>query len=277
MIRSFLLLFLCLAPAISSAKITRDTTHSFPVSGHPTILVDIFGGGIEVNIEPNSDSVYITLHQTFRTNDETEIPDILKDFEITIDEREGEIVVAAKRRRQGGLFSGWSNKNRASFSATVSCPPEVNLNLDTSGGSIRVSGFVEGDLRADTSGGSISVTGGTGYLNLDTSGGSISVDEAHGRIRADTSGGRISIGYVGPDVSKVNADTSGGGISIGLDPEGSYDLLADTSGGNVSVSDLEIQASKMSRTHVRGQINGGGTSVRADTSGGSILISAATR
>ena len=82
---------------------------------------------------------------------------------------------------------------------------------------------------------------------------------------------------MGPDVTKVNTDTSGGSIRIGLDPSGSYDLLADTSGGGISISELEIAASKMSRNHVKGKINGGGASVRADTSGGHITISAALR
>lgn len=278
MTRNFLLLaaFLLIS-SLGFARIDRDAEYSFAVSDDSKIRVDIFGGSIKVEVVPGAETAEITLHQEFRTDDESEIAEILEDFEMKVEQSDHFIEVAVKPKRQGGIFGSWSKNNRVRFSATVTCPADVNLDLDTSGGNITVAGFVEGDLRADTSGGNIRVTGGTGYLNLDTSGGAIEVDEVHGRVRADTSGGRIAIAYVGPDASNVNADTSGGSIKIGLDPEGSYNLKADTSGGGVSLSDLEINASKMSRNHISGEINGGGTPVRADTSGGSIRISAAMR
>ncbi len=280
MLRSVLLpslALLVLTPAAGLAKIKRDVDRSFPVSAGSEIQVDISGGSIEVEIVPG-DTAALTLHQTFKTNDESEIADILEDYDITFEQRGKQIVLAVKRDRSGGggWFSGWGGSN-ASFSVSVSCPTFVHLNLDTSGGSIRVDGLVEGDLVADTSGGSIKVTGGSGDLNLDTSGGSISVEQVLGKVRADTSGGSIRIDYVGPKASDVNADTSGGGIRIGLDPQGGYDINADTSGGSVSINDLSLTPRKMSRTHVEGKVNAGGARVRADTSGGSITIFAASR
>ncbi len=266
---------LLLTPALSHAKIKRDVDRTFPVTTSSEIEIDISGGSIEVEIVPG-DEATLTLHQTFKTNDESDIPDILADYEITFDQEGNDIDLKVRRDKSGGgWFSSWKN-NRASFSVSITCPDYVDLNLDTSGGSIRVKGAVSGDLLADTSGGSIKVTGGSGDLNLDTSGGSITVEHATGKLRADTSGGSIRIGYVGPNVEDVNADTSGGSIRIGLDPRGNYDLLADTSGGSVSLNDLAITPRKMTRTHVEGRINDGGARVRADTSGGSITISAVT-
>ncbi|GAB5561707.1 MAG: hypothetical protein SynsKO_33540 [Synoicihabitans sp.] len=270
------LLSLCLIPALVGAAITRNVEKSFPASTGDEIVIDISGGNIEVEIVPGSDQAEITLHQRFKTNDESEIAEVLEQFEITFEKRGDNIVLAVKPERSGGFFSRWISSSDVKFSATLNCPADVDLSLDTSGGRISVAGFVEGNLHADTSGGSIVVTGGSGTFNLDTSGGSITVDEIHGSVRADTSGGSIAIDYVGPEARKVNADTSGGSIRIGLDATGRYDLVADTSGGRVSVSDLEIAAAKISRTHVRGEINGGGASVRADTSGGSIYITATT-
>lgn len=266
---------LLLTPALTHAKIKRDVDRTFPVTASSEIEIDISGGSIEVEIVPG-DQATITLHQTFKTNDEADIAEILADYEITFEQEGDEIDLKVRRAKGsgGGWFSSWK-KNRAGFSVSITCPDYVNLELDTSGGSIRVKGAVSGDLLADTSGGSIKVTGGSGDLNLDTSGGSITVEHATGKLRADTSGGSIRIGYVGPNVEDVNADTSGGSIRIGLDPRGNYDLLADTSGGSVSLNDLAITPRKMSRTHVEGRINDGGARVRADTSGGSITIYAA--
>ena len=272
MLRSLLFpALLLLTPQLSFAKTTRDVEKSFPVTSATEILVDISGGPIKVEVVPGS-SADITLKQTFRTDDEREIDEILERYDITFEQQGDKVVVAVKsRQKNGGWFSSWRG-DRASFSVSLTCPDFVDLHLDTSGGSIRVDGETQGDLVADTSGGAISVTGGSGYLNLDTSGGSISVKRALGRVRADTSGGSIQIDYVGPDATDVNADTSGGGIRIGLDPRGRYSLVADTSGGSVAVKDLPIQASNQTRTHVEGDINGGGARVRADTSGGGITI-----
>ncbi len=279
MTRKFLLpalALLLLAPIAAQAKIKRDVERTFAVSPGSEIKVDISGGSIGVEIVPG-DEAELTLHQTFKTNDESEVADILENYDITFEQRGNNIILAVKRDRQGGgWFSGWKN-NKANFSVTLTCPTFVDLNLDTSGGSIRVDGFVDASLVADTSGGSIKVTGGSGDINLDTSGGSISIDEALGKLRADTSGGSITIGYVGPNASDVNADTSGGSIRIGVDPEGDFDLYADTSGGRVSVEDLAITPRKMNRTHIEGKINDGGARLRADTSGGSITIHRATR
>lgn len=269
---SLLFAALLLVPAAGFARIDQDVERQFTLSEDTRIRVDISGGPIDVNIVPGTDTAKLVLHQQFRTDDESEVAEILERYEIKAEQSDQTIELSVKPKRRGGLFRNWGGNNQVRFSATVSCPSDVSLDLDTSGGSITVSGFVEGDLRADTSGGNINVTGGSGYLNLDTSGGAIEVDEVQGRVRADTSGGRIVIRYVGPGATRVNADTSGGSIRIGLDPEGSYDLTADTSGGGVSLSDLEISASKMSRNHITGKINGGGTPVRADTSGGSIRI-----
>ena len=265
---------LLITPLLSFAKITRDVEKSFPVSSGSEIRVDISGGPIKVEVVPGK-TAEVTLHQSFRTNNESDIAEILERYDITFEQQGDNVVLAVKSRKSNrGWFSGWG-KSQANFSVSLTCPEFVDLNLDTSGGSIRVDGEVTGDLVADTSGGAISVTGGSGFLNLDTSGGSISVKRALGRVRADTSGGSIHIDYVGPRATDVNADTSGGGIRIGLDPKGSYDLVADTSGGSVSIKDLSITPANMSRTHVEGKINGGGITVRADTSGGGINIYAA--
>ncbi|WP_221031757.1 DUF4097 family beta strand repeat-containing protein [Actomonas aquatica] len=275
MLRKLLLpALLLLTPAFTFAKINREVERSFTVRPGSEIKVDISGGSIKAEIV-RGDTASLTLHQTFHTNDERDIAEILERYKITFEQQGDDVVLDIESAKSGGWFSGWSKKNRASFKVTLTCPDYVDLNLDTSGGSISVDGEVTGDLIADTSGGSINVTGGTGYLNLDTSGGSISVKRALGRVRADTSGGSIRINYVGPDVEDVNADTSGGSIKIGLDPDGSYDLYADTSGGRVTIDELAITPHKITRTHAEGEINGGGARVRADTSGGSITIYAA--
>lgn len=273
MLRSLVLPLLLITPVALSAKITRDVTKTFTVAPAAKVDVNISGGSIDVTVGAPG-QVEAHLIESFHTNSESEADEILARYEVTVAQEGNGIKVAVRPRAGsgGGWFSGW--RHQASFSVKLTAPADTFLALDTSGGSIQVDGETTGRLEADTSGGSIDVSGGSGAMNLDTSGGSIKVGRALHKLRADTSGGSIRIGYVGPDVSDLNADTSGGSITIGLDPAGHYDLVADTSGGRVSVDGLTLAATRLSRTHAEGKINGGGGRVRADTSGGSISIAA---
>lgn len=77
--------------------------------------------------------------------------------------------------------------------------------------------------------------------------------------------------------SYVNADTAGGSIAIELDTAGAFSVEADTTGGGVDIAGLNFEAVRQKRSYARGDINGGGAQVRADTVGGSIRIHAAHR
>jgi len=260
-----------LATALAaSASIDRPIEKTFPTKPGAKLVVDVSGTSITVKVG-GSGQIDIKVDQSINASSEAEADKILEDYEIKAEIDGNTVRFVTKRKDRGWSWTGW--KLRQKFVATV--PADTTLDLDTSGGSIKVEDEVSAEVRADTSGGSINVAGGSGDLNLDTSGGSITVGRALGKLRADTSGGSIRVGYVGPNASDVNCDTSGGSIHIGVDPEGNFDLDADTSGGRVNVQGLSIDVHKKSRTHVSGKVNAGGARLRADTSGGSITIEAA--
>jgi DUF4097 and DUF4098 domain-containing protein YvlB len=163
------------------------------------------------------------------------------------------------------------------------------LDGSTSGGPIQVTDCA-GALKVGTSGGGITVTGGSGSLNGDTSGGPIKVSDFHGDTHVETSGGGIAIENVigqiegstsgGPiDVTlpssapdSVKLSTSGGGVTARLPENAAFDLDAETSGGSVS-SELPVTViGKMERGRLNGAVNGGGKSIRLETSGGNIHL-----
>jgi hypothetical protein len=258
---------------VSSASIDRSIEKSFPTQPGATAVVDVSGASITVKVG-DSGRIDLKVEQLVNVSTEAEADAVLENYEITADIDGNTVRFISKSKRKGWSWSDMGgSKLRQKVILTV--PADTQLNLDTSGGSIRIEGEIAGNVRADTSGGSIDVSGGSGDLNLDTSGGSISVGRALGKLRADTSGGSIHVDYVGPNASDVNCDTSGGSIHIGVDPSGNFDLNADTSGGRVTVEGLAIDIHKKDRTHVSGKVNAGGARLRADTSGGSISIKAA--
>jgi hypothetical protein len=258
----------------ASGTVERRATRTFTVSPHSTIHVKLQGGSI-VAETGESGSARVELLMRIRAESDDQADRALADYDIGMTQRDDGLWVSG-RRREGVEWKLWK-LDRVQVSATLRVPADVQLDLDTSGGSINVRGDREDRLDADTSGGSIRVDGGSADMALDTSGGSITVERALGALKADTSGGGIHVGYVGPAARLVDLDTSGGGIEVGVDPAASLRLAADTSGGGVSVDGLPLSGGEIRRSHAHGTINGGAGSLRANTSGGSVRIHSATR
>ncbi len=257
------------------ADIERNLTRTYTVADGDKVIVHVPRGSITVEVTPG-DEVSLHVRQTVDVDSEAEADKLLAAFDFLTDYRDHTVNLTIRAPKSSGWLKSWRMRDNVKFKTELTVPAGVSLDLDTAGGKIIVNGAINGDLKADTSGGSISVTGGAGKVNLDTSGGSIRVARALGNVRADTSGGSIRIDYVGPNATDINADTSGGSITIGVDPAGNWDLDADTSGGRVSVDDLNLSSAKLERTSAKGRINAGGNRLRADTSGGSITIRAAS-
>lgn len=164
---------------------------------------------------------------------------------------------------------GWRRDLRVRFTLTV--PNNYNIDLNTSGGSIRIQDLA-GNVDAHTSGGSITVGNIRGRVDLNTSGGSIKTKAIYGPLDAHTSGGSINVTFAEQLTESAELNTSGGSITAYLIEDIKIDINASTSGGRVrSEFDIEGRVKKQS---VRGEINGGGPKLKLHTSGGSISVKA---
>lgn len=177
-------------------------------------------------------------------------------------------------------------------------------NFRTSGGSLKVDN-IKGSINGKTSGGSITAERSEGDIQLSTSGGSITLDQLHGNIEVKTSGGSIK----GSDIEgTLYAATSGGSIKLGnlscvLDAKTSGgsvtaelfnipgDVRLSTSAGSVNLAipetsavDLDLKGMRVnadnlnnfngtnSKGKLSGTLNGGGNSIYASTSAGSVNL-----
>ncbi|MFN0156743.1 MAG: DUF4097 family beta strand repeat-containing protein [Bacteroidota bacterium] len=142
--------------------------------------------------------------------------------------------------------------------------------METSGGNIGAES-VTGDLALETSGGDISIRSVKGAVRVGTSGGNITVIGAEGKVHAETSGGSIVVRMPGSNQG-VFAETSGGDIDIHVAENIGATVDASTSGGDVSC-DLPItMQGKIDESRIRGNVNGGGATIHAHTSGGNVRI-----
>jgi len=162
------------------------------------------------------------------------------------------------------------------------------LSASTSGGSIEIEDC-RGPIKIETSGGDITVADGTGTLDAKTSGGRIEVRNFSGDTEVKTSGGNLSLRRI---VGKIIGKTSGGSIHALIPADVVGDVKLQTSAGNIDVSlsvtaavdidastsvgeifsGLPFETSDVDSEHLRGRLNGGGKSVKLETSAGNIMI-----
>ncbi len=263
------------ATALVAPQVTpleRNIERTYQVEPGSTVAVELSGGRISV-VPGRGRTVELTLVQRVYTDNERDADAALEDYSVGFSQDTGTVRLVARRKR-GADFSVW-RRVRVNMNAELAVPPDVRLDLTTSGGSIEVRGQRSAPVGASTSGGSITVDGGTAPIAENTSGGSIRIGRISHSLRARTSGGSIRVAEVASSASDVDVSTSGGSVRVGVDPSARLTIDASTSGGSVSADGLALESSRRSRTHIAGQINGGGGRLKASTSGGSVRISRA--
>jgi hypothetical protein len=277
---------------------------SFDVRPGGTLTMDVTPGSIEIK-SGTGNVVKVRVIKKAKASSERKAMELFEKYEIHYDHSGKDVTIESEYERSRGFFS--SSRNRLNVKYIVTVPEEYNLDLKTSGGSIKVD-EIEGDVKAKTSGGSlkfaqikgtlwgrtsggsITLEGCDGNVDVNTSGGSIRIGKVEGEVKAVTSGGSIRVKEV---MGSINARTSGGSVSayISEQPRGNCKLT--TSGGSVTIklaenikADVDARTSggrvytdfpvtvqgKLKKTHLKAEINGGGPELYLRTSGGSIHI-----
>jgi DUF4097 and DUF4098 domain-containing protein YvlB len=235
------------------------TVKTFNASEIENVGVRTSGGGISIfgsNDTKARVEVYVK-GNNWKDLSKEEIEKRLQDYELKI-ALEGNTLVCTAKSKNNSM--NW--KNGLSISFKVYSPVDVNTDLSTSGGGIKMTNLagnlkfrtsgggldledLKGNIKGSTSGGGIDVVNCDQNVDLSTSGGGINARDCDGEIKLNTSGGGIGLKKMS---GNINVRTSGGGISVDyLDG----DLEASTSGGGINLD------------HIAG-------SVKARTSAGSI-------
>lgn len=146
------------------------------------------------------------------------------------------------------------------------CTGEIKLT--TSGGSIIIA-ELNGNVNATTSGGDVKGNNISGELKAHTSGGNINLLELKGNLTTGTSGGNIKVGMTAPG-KFIKIGNSGGKVELQLPGNKGYDL--DLSGSKIKTDKLTNFSGKIDDDVVNGKLNGGGTDVKINASGGKIVL-----
>ena len=300
---SFLAMLFLLVQSFSNQilakKVSDDPylTKSFNLSSGD-LYVSTSGGSIRVE-GGNANSVKVEMYVKSNKHSDSKIKEMLEeDYEIRIEKSGSRIEAVAKK-----VSKNWS-WNGISISFVVYTPEKFACDLNTSGGSLKISGVSGRNHELKTSGGSITAEDMSGDLEARTSGGSITVKDFVGELDAKTSGGSIKLSNIKGD---IDVSTSGGGITID-DAQGAVyastsggsinadiskledQLVLKTSGGSVRATipsglglDLDLRGNRVNTSlnnfsgesksdRVNGTVNGGGILVQLSTSGGSVNL-----
>jgi hypothetical protein len=271
---------------------------TFPVTPGGKLIVKTDAGSI--NVAGTSDNI-ISVTADIEGSDKA-----IAEFEVTAEQKDNEITIHGKNNRNGLWPWNWAFGRSLQVEFTIHVPKKIALQLNTSGGGVRVNS-IEGSITGSTSGGDIgmseikgelefSTSGGdvfaercsgiirsttcggninatelTGIIEMNTSGGNIRMSAIEGSLRTKTLGGSIFVNLKGENKG-VYTETMGGSIMLEVPKNFAANIEANTFGGRVRC-DLSITTTgKLENNKIIGTINGGGALINAHTMGGNVWI-----
>jgi hypothetical protein len=171
---------------------------------------------------------------------------MLKDIRITSD---GRRVSAEGPNNDRGYRSGWS----ASY--VVMVPRRFDLSLDAYNGSLGVDGV-------------------TGKLDLSTHNGSVTLTDVGGDVHARTQNGSLNVQLAGTSWSGdgLDAVTQNGSVRLAVPASYAATLETGTVNGRIN-TDIPITVQGRISRQLSVPLNGGGKTIRAMTTNGSVNIS----
>jgi len=298
---------LILTTVTTQAATTEQIEETLAVEPGGTLTINVKRGSLEVVGQPGS-NVEISITREIKASSKEDEEAYLTENPVVIQQDGNQVSITRDGKSGQGSGFGWFSKGpKESAEYTVTVPPQFHANLNTSGGSITVTGLqgntrvntsggtirmtdLNGTIQANTSGGSIRLSqchGGTiaytsggsikaekgsGELKLKTSGGSITVNDHDGNVTGKTSGGSITVTMLAQPTAPCTLATSGGSVTAFLPADVAVDIDAATSGGKVYSDFPDAQPNPEKRTRLVAPINGGGPTLRLKTSGGNVRI-----
>jgi hypothetical protein len=260
------------------AQSNWDKTYN--VSGKAAISVEVDDAAVRVNACGNCRTVRI--HIDANGND-------LSKFSVIEMQGGDGIHFALKHPEMRGFMSSWHGR---SPDVIIDTPADTQLNARSGNGSLTVTGIrggadvhtgngaiqmsdVSGSLRASTGDGAVQIHQGEGTLIATSSNGSLTLEGRFTQFEASSSDGTVHLSLL--PGSKLAASsrlgTSNGTISFEVPRDLQAEIQAGTGNGSISNSLPLLVTSSGAHNNLHGTLNGGGPTVRLQTSNGSIRLS----
>ncbi len=276
-----LVILACAAGLVAAQARAEDWNKKYSVSGRPELRVESNDAHIDVDTWDRKE-----IEARVTTRGWT----IGASGVVITESQSGDRVSIQVRIPRMEWHFGMSNR---SVSITVMAPRETNLTAETGDGHVSVKS-ISGKIDVHTGDGHITVASLRGAMRLRTGDGHVEGDNLDGKLDVQTGDGRVRVngrfdelalrtndGSIDADAkpgSKIETEwyvtTGDGAVRLRVPENFSADLDAHTGDGRISVDfPVTMGAGTMSRSSVRGKLNGGGQPLRVRTGDGSITIS----
>jgi len=136
------------------------------------------------------------------------------------------------RMVQNGNTLTITSGDYSSDNLILTVPSSINLDLNTSGGEIKITGDISGKVGCTTAGGDIEAKNINGNADLNTAGGEIKSGKIDGDAEINSGGGDLQIGTI---TGTAILNTGGGNVQV---TSVRKDLKIRTGGGNVNSGDV---------------------------------------
>lgn len=179
----------------------------------------------------------------------------MEEFEVKASRDGDEISVSSRKPRGRDGFLSWlaGKQIEVDVNYEVMVPARFDVDIETVNGSIEAASLA-------------------GVLELDSVNGRIVVRDARGSVSADTVNGSIDVELVDvANAERMTFGTTNGSVTLSLPADAGADFDAATTNGRIS-SDIPLTTESMSRSRVKGTLNGGGVPIKVRTVNGSIKV-----
>jgi len=232
---------------VLSAQISDSWTHTYPLAAGGEVEVVNGNGRIEVEGVDGS-TVEIRAERIARGTTDQAARDLLPRIAIKEDATPDRVSVETERLRGIWIGAGYEVRYH------VRMPRAARIH-------------------ARNTNGAIALTALSGRVIAETTNGGVTAKEISGGIEAHSTNGGVGVDLasLGPD--KVQLRTTNGGVTLTLPESGGADLSASCTNGGISVAGVRLETTgEVSRRHLEGRINGGGTPIELRTTNGGIRV-----
>ncbi|WP_027628170.1 hypothetical protein [Ruminiclostridium cellobioparum] len=237
------------------------------------LKVETNAGNIDIR-KNDSSQISIKANKKVRGTSEESKKIILENMVISL-EQDGKEVLVAVKTKDGENFWDWQKDNYKTYQITINYDIKVpesikGLSLSTGAGNIQAEAGVD-KVKADTGAGNIDLKGMNAQFDVSTGAGNIDIHNsgAKGDCKLSTGAGNVDFKGKLDDLSVFDASTGMGNVDFRVPAETEMSLDAST---GVGILEGSFISSKDDKFHFKGDINGGGPSVKLSTGVGNVSV-----
>ena len=200
---------------------------------------------------------------------------ILENMVVSLEQNGKEVLVAVKTK-DGENFWDWQRDNYKTYQITINYDikiPESIQGLDLSTGAGNIKAGVKAEkVKANTGAGNIDLKDMDAEFDISTGAGNIDIDNsaARGNCKLSTGAGNVDFKGKVNDISGFDASTGMGNVDFRVPEDTKMSLDASTGVGVLEGSFADTRPDD--KFHFKGDINGGGPSVKLSTGVGNVNV-----